>query len=71
AELSRITGAQTPSGVPVTITAPPKERGSRGGAFMGRGTKRGGGAPARGRRPGVPTPEARTAAAQRRSNRAA
>ncbi|MFG3407528.1 DEAD/DEAH box helicase [Streptomyces sp. NPDC048142] len=72
AELSRITGAQAPSGVPVVISAPAKERGSgRGGAFMGRGTKRGGGAPARGRRPGVPTPEARAAASQRRNNRAA
>ncbi|MFE8972980.1 MULTISPECIES: DEAD/DEAH box helicase [Streptomyces] len=74
AELSRITGAQTPSGVPVVITSPPKERSGRGGggAFMGRGTKRGGGAPARrGRGPAVPTPEARAAAAMRRSNRAA
>ncbi|WP_103533792.1 DEAD/DEAH box helicase [Streptomyces sp. SM11] len=72
AELNRITGAQAPSGVPVVISAPAKERGSsRGGAFMGRGTKRGGGAPARGRRPGVPTPEARAAATQRRNNRAA
>ncbi|PCG85994.1 DEAD/DEAH box helicase [Streptomyces sp. WZ.A104] len=72
AELSRITGAQAPSGFPVVITAPPKERGSRGGgAFMGRGTKRGGGAPARSRRPDLPTREARAAAAQRRSNRAA
>ncbi|MFJ6609956.1 DEAD/DEAH box helicase [Streptomyces sp. NPDC091289] len=73
AELSRITGAQAPSGVPVVISAPAKERGSsRGGAFMGRGTKRGGsGAPSRGRRPGVPTPEARAAASQRRNNRAA
>ncbi|MDX5575935.1 DEAD/DEAH box helicase [Streptomyces griseus] len=72
AELSRITGAQAPSGVPVVVSAPAKERGSgRGGAFMGRGTKRGGGAPARRGRPGVPTPEARAAAAQRRNNRAA
>ncbi|MGW6284900.1 DEAD/DEAH box helicase [Streptomyces sp. NPDC055107] len=72
AELSRITGAQAPSGVPVVISAPAKERGSgRGGAFMGRGTKRGSGAPARRRGPGVPTPEARAAAAQRRNNRAA
>ncbi|MFI1223843.1 MULTISPECIES: DEAD/DEAH box helicase [unclassified Streptomyces] len=72
AELSRITGAQAPSGVPVVITSPAKERGSsRGGAFMGRGTKRGGGAPTRGRRPGTPTPEARAAATQRRNNRAA
>ncbi|MFG2764631.1 DEAD/DEAH box helicase [Streptomyces rubiginosohelvolus] len=72
AELSRITGAQAPSGVPVVVTAPPKERSGRGGgAFMGRGTKRGGGAPARRGRPGVPTPEERAAAAQRRKNRAA
>ncbi|MFJ9687228.1 DEAD/DEAH box helicase [Streptomyces bacillaris] len=73
AELSRITGAQAPSGVPVVVTAPPKERSGRGGggAFMGRGTKRGGGAPARRRRPDLPTTEARAAAAQRRANRAA
>ncbi|WP_228994574.1 DEAD/DEAH box helicase [Streptomyces sp. DH8] len=72
AELSRITGAQAPSGVPVAAIALPKERGSRsGGAFMGRGTRRGGAAPARRGRPGVPTPEAREAAAQRRANRAA
>ncbi|MYT81324.1 Superfamily II DNA and RNA helicase [Streptomyces sp. MnatMP-M77] len=72
AELSRITGAQAPSGVPVVVSAPPKERGSRrGAAFMGRGTQRGGGAPSRRGRPGVPTPEARAAAAQRRNNRAA
>ncbi|MEW2307494.1 DEAD/DEAH box helicase [Streptomyces sp. NPDC006864] len=72
AELSRITGAQAPSGVPVVVTAPPKERSGRGGgAFMGRGTRRGGGAPARRGRPGVPTPEERAAAAQRRKNRAA
>ncbi|MGW3660789.1 hypothetical protein ACWD6R_36345 [Streptomyces sp. NPDC005151] len=32
AELSRITGAQTPSGVPVTITAPLTERPRSGGA---------------------------------------
>ncbi|HEY3482711.1 MAG TPA: DEAD/DEAH box helicase, partial [Streptomyces sp.] len=32
AELTRITGAQAPSGVPVTITAPPAERPRRGGA---------------------------------------
>ncbi|MFH8792875.1 DEAD/DEAH box helicase [Streptomyces sp. NPDC017941] len=36
AELHRITGAQAPSGVPVTITAPPVERPRRGGS-----TKRG------------------------------
>ncbi|MFE8912681.1 DEAD/DEAH box helicase [Streptomyces globisporus] len=73
AELSRITGAQAPSGVPVVVTAPPKERSGRGGggAFMGRGTRRGGAAPVRRGRPGVPTPEERAAAAQRRKNRAA
>jgi hypothetical protein len=38
AELTRITGAKAPSGVPVTIAAPPKENSRRG-------------APARGRRP--------------------
>ncbi|QGV80800.1 DEAD/DEAH box helicase [Streptomyces ficellus] len=38
AELSRITGARTPSGVPVTITAPPSERAKASGT------------PARGRR---------------------
>ncbi|SCF63134.1 hypothetical protein GA0115280_10441, partial [Streptomyces sp. Cmuel-A718b] len=38
---------------------------------VGRGTRRGGGAPARRGRPGVPTPEERAAAAQRRKNRAA
>ncbi len=70
AELSRITGAQKPSGVPVAA-APVKERDRRGSAFMGRGTRRGGGAPARRGRPGEPTPEARAAAAQRRANRAA
>ncbi|GGX80434.1 DEAD/DEAH box helicase [Streptomyces fructofermentans] len=35
AELHRITGAQTPSGVPVTITAPVKERVERGAASRG------------------------------------
>ncbi|SEF51673.1 Helicase conserved C-terminal domain-containing protein [Actinacidiphila yanglinensis] len=34
--LSRITGAQAPSGVPVTITAPPAERRKRGPASRGR-----------------------------------
>ncbi|MFF1557027.1 DEAD/DEAH box helicase [Streptomyces sp. NPDC058279] len=38
AELNRITGAQAPSGIPVTITAPPAPRTSRGGA-----ARRGGG----------------------------
>ncbi|MCG7526696.1 DEAD/DEAH box helicase [Streptomyces sp. OfavH-34-F] len=35
-ELSRITGAQAPSGVPVTITAPPSERAGRGSSRGGR-----------------------------------
>ncbi|MFD3656788.1 DEAD/DEAH box helicase [Streptomyces sp. NPDC058620] len=65
AELSRITGAQAPSGVPVTISSPPSER--KSGGFAGRGRRR----PAQGRRPGAPTPEARTASTQRRTNRAA
>ncbi|MGW7102098.1 DEAD/DEAH box helicase [Streptomyces sp. NPDC054838] len=39
AELNRITGAQAPSGVPVTITAPPAARTSRGGAAR-RGRRR-------------------------------
>ena len=30
AELSRITGAQAPSGIPVVVTPPPAERGARG-----------------------------------------
>ncbi|MEV6008136.1 C-terminal helicase domain-containing protein, partial [Streptomyces sp. NPDC051976] len=40
AELTRITGAQAPSGVPVTITAPAAERPRRGGASSsGRGRR--------------------------------
>ncbi|MET7619766.1 DEAD/DEAH box helicase [Streptomyces sp. NPDC005408] len=38
AELSRITGAQAPSGVPVTITAPVAER-AKGGATSSRGKR--------------------------------
>ncbi|MYS21140.1 Superfamily II DNA and RNA helicase [Streptomyces sp. DvalAA-14] len=34
--LSRITGAQAPSGIPVTISAPVQERSERGGASSGR-----------------------------------
>jgi hypothetical protein len=34
--LSRITGAQTPSGIPVTITAPVAERRQRSAASRGR-----------------------------------
>ncbi|MDN3294351.1 DEAD/DEAH box helicase [Streptomyces ficellus] len=46
AELSRITGAQVPSGVPVTISAPVVERSERGGSSTrGRRSR-----PARGRR---------------------
>ncbi|MFJ9341511.1 DEAD/DEAH box helicase [Streptomyces sp. NPDC101733] len=53
--LHRITGAQTPSGVPVTITAPVSERRTRGASSRG-GSSRGG------RRPGTPgrrTPQRR------------
>ncbi|MFF7412452.1 ATP-dependent helicase, partial [Streptomyces lydicus] len=32
AELTRITGARTPSGIPVTIAAPVAERAKRGGS---------------------------------------
>ncbi|WP_299529910.1 DEAD/DEAH box helicase [uncultured Streptomyces sp.] len=76
AELSRITGAKAPSGVPVIISSPPAERsGRRGGApFAGRGRPRGtggGSGSAPRRRPGVASPEERAAAAQRRANRAA
>ncbi|WP_328720439.1 DEAD/DEAH box helicase [Streptomyces sp. NBC_00247] len=79
AELSRITGARTPSGVPVVISSPPSERPkssgkSRGGAFMGRGRGPGAGARSgsgRSRRTDLATPEARAAAAVRRTNRAA
>ncbi|WP_431782220.1 DEAD/DEAH box helicase [Streptomyces chumphonensis] len=45
AELQRITGAQAPSGIPVTITAPAPARAESGGASRGR----------RGRRPGQAT----------------
>ncbi|MFD9326147.1 DEAD/DEAH box helicase [Streptomyces sp. NPDC060065] len=42
AELSRITGAQTPSGVPIAGSAPVTERPQRGGApFRGMGTRPG------------------------------
>ncbi|MBW5248738.1 DEAD/DEAH box helicase [Streptomyces poriferorum] len=36
AELSRITGAQAPSGIPVTITSPPSERPRSGSSSRGR-----------------------------------
>ncbi|MFF5898086.1 DEAD/DEAH box helicase [Streptomyces argenteolus] len=69
AELSRITGAQTPSGVPVTITAPVTER--KGGSSGPRGRR--GARPGQGRRSNAntATPQARAAAAQRRTNKAA
>ncbi|MFG2721865.1 DEAD/DEAH box helicase [Streptomyces sp. NPDC048416] len=42
AELSRITGAQAPSGIPVVAAAPPADQPKRGQApFRGRGTARG------------------------------
>ncbi|KIF71773.1 DEAD/DEAH box helicase, partial [Streptomyces sp. AcH 505] len=47
AELSRITGAQAPSGVPVVITAPVSDRAKRGGASSSRGRRS---RPAQGRR---------------------
>ncbi|MFB6813733.1 DEAD/DEAH box helicase [Streptomyces sp. NPDC056347] len=78
AELSRITGAREPSGVPVDGAAPTRERtGAGGGGGNGGG---GGGAPFRGlgsrpakpgrsRRADLPTAQARAAAKQRRANR--
>ncbi|MFD7615659.1 DEAD/DEAH box helicase [Streptomyces sp. NPDC059802] len=68
AELSRITGARKPSGVPVGGGAPVPERAGSGGAsFRGLGSR-----PARAgrsRRSDLPTAEARAAAKQRRTNR--
>ncbi|MFJ2652043.1 ATP-dependent helicase, partial [Streptomyces sp. NPDC087420] len=60
AELSRITGAQTPSGVPVVITAPVSER-TRGAGNSSRGRRSG---PARTRR-ATTAPQARTGASAR------
>ncbi|MEV6309511.1 DEAD/DEAH box helicase [Streptomyces sp. NPDC051840] len=70
AELSRITGAQTPSGVPVTAGAQVSEP-AKGGGSGPRGRR--GARPGQGRRSNAntPTPEARAAAAQRRANKAA
>jgi superfamily II DNA/RNA helicase len=65
AELSRITGAQTPSGVPVTITEPVSERTRRAGSpssSRGRRSR-----PAQTRRSARPNPTA-TGAAQRQSS---
>ncbi|MET9595191.1 DEAD/DEAH box helicase [Streptomyces sp. NPDC006516] len=69
AELSRITGAQAPSGVPVTISAPVTERKSSGSGPRGRRGAR----PGQGRRSNAntATPQARAAAVQRRANKAA
>ncbi|WP_405686478.1 DEAD/DEAH box helicase [Streptomyces sp. NBC_00057] len=70
AELSRITGARTPSGVPVTITAPLTERPRSGGASS-RGRRNRPVRSGQARRSDLPTPQARAAAKQRRTNRAA
>ena len=69
AELSRITGAQAPSGVPVTITSPVSERKSGSSGPRGRRGAR----PGQGRRSNAntPTPQARAASAQRRADKAA
>ncbi|MEV6653865.1 ATP-dependent helicase, partial [Streptomyces sp. NPDC051219] len=62
AELSRITGAQTPSGVPVTITAPVTERPKRS-ASSSRGRRS---RPAQARR-STTSSEARTSTAKRQA----
>lgn len=63
AELSRITGAQAPSGIPVTIAVPVVERAKRGGSSSrGRRSR-----PARARRAAGST-RAGSGASQRRSN---
>ncbi|MEU3374898.1 DEAD/DEAH box helicase [Streptomyces sp. NPDC006711] len=71
AELSRITGAQAPSGIPVGPVAPPADQPKRGQApFRGRGTARGqSGRPATSRRTGESRElaEARKAARVRRA----
>ncbi|MET9657368.1 DEAD/DEAH box helicase [Streptomyces sp. NPDC006510] len=68
AELSRITGARKPSGVPVDGAAPVPERaGSGGSAFRGLGSRPT--TAGRSRRSDLPTAEARAAAKQRRTNR--
>jgi superfamily II DNA/RNA helicase len=67
AELSRITGAQAPSGVPVTISAPVEERAKRSTSnYRGR---RGG--PAQGRRSGASSQEQGGARRRRPSGSAA
>jgi superfamily II DNA/RNA helicase len=72
AELSRITGAQAPSGVPISVSAPVTERPKRGGApFRGRGTRPGqpgrSGGESRRSAEARQTAEARRAARVRRS----
>ncbi|MEU1364682.1 DEAD/DEAH box helicase [Streptomyces sp. NPDC005803] len=66
AELSRITGAQAPSGVPVTITSPPSERPKGGSSSRGRRSR-----PAQGRRPSASassSSQPRSGGAPRRSS---
>ncbi|MFI1017853.1 DEAD/DEAH box helicase [Streptomyces sp. NPDC020965] len=75
AELSRITGAQAPSGVPVVVNVPvveaakPKRGGGGGAPFRGRGTARGrsGGGESRRTTESRQTAEARKAARVRRA----
>lgn len=77
-ELSRITGAQAPSGVPVVITAPVVERARRGSSSASRnssssrGSSSRGSGSSRGRRGGAgqgrPTGEAARRTAQRPSS---
>ncbi len=70
AELSRITGARTPSGVPVAGAAPSTERSAKGNGSTPH--RRRGSKPPQGRRSNADTATAaaRAAAAQRRANRA-
>lgn len=68
AELARITGAQTPSGVPVVITAPVVERPRRAAAGAGSPSRGRRGRSAQGRSGGQGTgTQARTGAAQSRT----
>ncbi|MFF2007560.1 DEAD/DEAH box helicase [Streptomyces sp. NPDC058195] len=70
AELSRITGARKPSGVPAEGAAPTRERtGGSGGSTPFRGLGSRPSKPGRSRRPDLPTAQARAAAKQRRTNR--
>ncbi|MFE3513784.1 DEAD/DEAH box helicase [Streptomyces sp. NPDC059166] len=71
AELSRITGARTPSGVPVVAAPEASPERGKGGGSGPRGRR--GARPGQGRRSNAntPTSEARAAAAQRRANKAA